>query len=494
MLKTITIYNDKLNRKNHRHNAFYVDKIHSYVHNDSGAFFGSLISQRRHGQQMERLLNAQLNQWRNNPKRKPLVLKGVRQCGKTWLLKEFGKQYYPDVAVFNFEETPSLCSIFEQDLDVKRILLELGIIRGKTIQPDKTLIILDEIQACDKALTSLKYFQENAPEYHIACAGSLLGIVLHENHSFPVGKVDFLTLYPMSFEEFLLAMDQGMLRGYISSMKLGQKISEPIANQLTNYLRQYFMIGGMPEVVRIWKETQDLAEAEKVQQAILSSYELDFAKHAPRTEFPKLNAIWASIPQQLSKPNSKFIFSHVKKGWRAKDLENALEWLIRAGLLHKVCLIEKPYFPLSSYADATSFKLYLCDIGLLRKLAGVPAQIILNSSNLYTEFRGAMTENYVLTEFVQSVTETLYYWNSGNTAEVDFVLQQGAEIVPVEVKSEKSVKSRSLAEYRNKYHPAYAVRTSMIPELNCSTLLNIPLFMIHTLPKWVSEQHNCMIF
>ena len=196
---------------------------------------------------MERLLNAQLNQWRNNPKRKPLVLKGVRQCGKTWLLKEFGKQYYPDVAVFNFEETPSLCSIFEQDLDVKRILLELGITRGKAIQPEKTLIILDEIQACDKALTSLKYFQENAPEYHIACAGSLLGISLHENQSFPVGKVDFLTLYPMSFKEFLLAMDQGMLTGYISSMELGQKISEPIANQLTNYLRQYFLIGGMPD-------------------------------------------------------------------------------------------------------------------------------------------------------------------------------------------------------------------------------------------------------
>ncbi len=437
---------------------------------------------------MERLLNAQLNQWRQNPKRKPLVLKGVRQCGKTWLLKEFGEQNYPDVAVFNFEENPSLCSIFEQDLDVKRILLELGVTRGKSIQPEKTLIILDEIQACDKALTSLKYFQENAPEYHIACAGSLLGIALHENQSFPVGKVDFLTLYPMSFEEFLIAMDQRMLTGYLASLKPGQNISEPIANQLTGYLRQYFMIGGMPEVVRTWKETQDLREIETVQQSIISSYELDFAKHAPRTEFPKLSAIWASIPQQLSKPNSKFIFSHVKKGWRAKDLENALEWLIRAGLLHKVCMIEKPCIPLSSYADATSFKLYLCDVGLLRKLAGVPAQVIWSSSDIYKEFRGAMTENYVLNELYKSATDTLYYWSSGNMAEVDFVLQQGAEIIPIEVKSEKSAKSRSLAEYRKKYNPMYAVRTSMVPELTNATLLNIPLFMISSLPRWIPKE------
>ena len=436
---------------------------------------------------MKRLLSAELNKWRQKSNRKPLVLKGVRQCGKTWLLREFGKQYYPDVATFNFEENPALCSIFDQDLDAKRILLELGIVRGKAIQPEKTLIILDEIQACGKALTSLKYFRENAPEYHIVCAGSLLGIALHEEQSFPVGKVDFLTLYPMSFEEFLMAMDQEMLAGYLDSLKPGQKISEPVANQLTGWLRQYFIIGGMPEVVRTWKETGELIEAERVQQAILLSYELDFAKHAPRTEFPKLNAIWTSIPQQLSKPNNKFMFSHVKKGWRAKELENALEWLIGAGLIHKVCLIEKPYFPLSSYADATSLKLYLCDIGLLRKLAGVPAQIIWNTSDLYTEFRGAMTENYVLTELIRSVADTLYYWNSGNTAEVDFVLQQGVEIVPIEVKPQKSIKSRSLAEYRKKYNPAYAVKTSMVPELSISTLLNIPLFMIHTLPKWISE-------
>ena len=437
---------------------------------------------------MERLLDARLNQWRQSSRRKPLVLKGVRQCGKTWLLKDFGKRNYTDVAVFNFEENPGLRGLFEQDLDVRRILLELGVVHGKALQPEKTLIILDEIQACDKALTSLKYFQENAPEYHIACAGSLLGIALHENQSFPVGKVDFLTMYPMSFEEFLIAMDQRMLADYQASLKLGQKIPEPVANQLTGFLRQYFMIGGMPEAVRTWRETQDISAAETVQQAILSSYELDFAKHAPRTEFLKLSAIWASIPQQLARPNSKFIFSHVKKGWRAKDLENALEWLIRAGLLYKVCLIEKPYIPLSSYADATSFKLYLCDVGLLRKLAGVPAQIIWGASDLYTEFRGAMTENYVLTELIKTSTDTLYYWNSGNTAEVDFVMQRGAEIVPIEVKSAKSVKSRSLAEYRKKYNPAYAIRTSMVPELTCAALLNIPLYMISALPRLIPEQ------
>ncbi|MBQ7486522.1 MAG: ATP-binding protein [Clostridia bacterium] len=439
---------------------------------------------------MERLLTEQLNQWRQNPRRKPLVLKGVRHCGKTWLLKAFGEQHYPDVAVFNFEENPGLCRIFEQDLCVKRILLELGITRGKAIQPGDTLIILDEIQACGKALTALKYFNENAPEYHIACTASLLWIAPHENQSFPVGKVDFLTLYPMSFEEFLIVMDQRMLTGYLASLELGQNISEPIASQLTSYLRQYFMIGGMPEVVRTWKETQDLTKAESVQQAIVSSYELDFARYAPHTEFPKLSAVWASIPQQLSKPNNKFIFSHVKKGWRAKDLANALEWLIRAGLLHRVCMIEKPYIPLSAYADVSSFKLYLCDIGLLRKLAGVPAEAIFSSSDLYKEFRDAMTENYVLTELLKTSADTVYYWTSGNMAEVDFVVQQGVEIVPIEVKSENSVKIRSLAEYRKKYNQAYAVRTSMVPELINATLLNIPLFMIHSLPRWVTEQHD----
>ena len=430
---------------------------------------------------MKRTISTQLVAWKNKPVRKPLVLKGVRQCGKTYILKAFATEQYADVAYFNFEETPGISQLFEQDCDVSRILIELGLFRGKTILPGETLVIFDEIQECSKALTSLKYFCENAREYHIACAGSLLGIAIHKDQSFPVGKVDFLTLYPMSFYEFLTATEGEQLADYLSDYKNGKTISEPIATKLTTALRQYYIVGGMPEVVETWRNTHEIEKVETVQQQILSGYELDFVKHASANEYPKLSAIWASIPQQLSKPNSKFIFSHVKKGWRAKDLEDALQWLASAGLVYKVCKIEKPYFPLSAYADASAFKLYLSDVGLLRRLAKVPPQIVLDTSALYTEFKGAMTENFILNELVKSVSEQPYYWTSGNQAEVDFVIQKDAEIIPIEVKSEKNIKARSLAEYRKKYAPRYAVVTSMKPDVGGTAVLNIPLYMIASL-------------
>ena len=279
---------------------------------------------------MKRTILTDLIAWKESPERKPLVLKGVRQCGKTYILNEFGRSQYEDVAYFNFEEMPSLAGIFEPDLDAKRILFELGLLRGSSILPRKTLLILDEIQACSKALTSLKYFCENAREYHVACAGSLLGIAIHNERSFPVGKVDFLTLYPMSFYEFLDALDDEALADHLRAFRKGDRLSEAVAGKLSSLLKQYYVVGGMPEAVATWCGTGDLAKVERVQQSILSSYELDFAKHAPSKDFPKLSAIWSSIPQQLSKPNSKFIFSHVKKGWRAKDLEDALQWLIRS--------------------------------------------------------------------------------------------------------------------------------------------------------------------
>ena len=427
---------------------------------------------------MKRDISAILLTWKEKTNRKPLVLKGVRQCGKTYTLKAFGRDHYRDVAYFNFEETKQLNSLFEQDYDVKRILFELGLFAGKTITPGDMLVIFDEIQECPRAITALKYFCENAPEYHVVCAGSLLGLAIHENQSFPVGKVDIQTLYPMSFYEFLEATGEDTLAEYLRSFQRGMTVSELIGGKVRSALRQYYVTGGMPEAVSTWCQTGSIEQVEAVQQDILSSYELDFAKHAPSREFPKLSAIWASIPLQLSKPNSKFIFSHVKKGWRAKDLEDALQWLIRAGLVYQIRKVEKPFIPLSAYADSTCFKLYLCDIGLLRRLARLPAQVVLDSSEIYTEFKGAMTENYVLGELVKHIDEQPYYWNSGNQAEVDFIVQCDAHIVPIEVKSENNVRARSLAEYRKKYEPPESVKTSMKDDVSGDAVRYIPLYLI----------------
>lgn len=427
---------------------------------------------------MERKLITQLAEWKEKTNRKPLILKGVRQCGKTYLLKEFGTRYYDSCAYFNFEENDALKKVFEKDYDTSRILFELGLYFGKTIEPGKTLVILDEIQECGRAITAMKYFCENAPDYHIVCAGSLLGIALQNQLSFPVGKVDFLTLYPMSFSEFLRAVAPEMLADFVDNFKKGDTVPAVIGEKLATFLRQYYVTGGMPEVVQDWCNNHNIEQVEAIQQAIINSYELDFAKHAPTKEFPKLTAIWRSIPEQLAKENTKFIFSHVKKGWRSKDLEDALEWLISAGLVYKVSKIERPFMPLSSYADDTSFKLYMSDVGLLRKLSKLPYEVVLDATPTYREFKGSMTENFVLCELLKSVDDTAYYWSSGNTAEVDFIIQGKTEIIPIEVKSERNVKARSLAEYRKKYSPKYAVKTSMKHDTDGVEVLNIPLYLI----------------
>ena len=437
---------------------------------------------------MQRDIACDLIKWKNKKKRKPLVVIGVRQCGKTYIIDSFGRKYYNEIASFNFEKQEALAGIFENDYDTDRIIFELGLFFGKTIKPEKTLIFFDEIQACSRAITSLKYFCENAPQYHIVCAGSLLGVKLSNKSSFPVGKVEFVTMYPMSFSEFVRANGEEMLADYISDFDASKTIPEAIGNKLSHLLRQYYVTGGMPEVVQTWCDTKDIEQVETKQQEIIDGYEFDFAKHAPIKDFPKLTAIWKSIPIQLAKENNKFIFGHVKKGWRAKDLEDALEWLINAGLVYKVCQIEKPFLPLSAYEKSTAFKLYLCDIGLLRKLSGVPYQVVLDSSSIYTEFKGAMTENYVLGELVKKVYETPYYWNSGNTAEVDFVIQSGSEIIPIEVKSEKNVKAKSLSVYRKKYHPNYAVKTSMKNDTSGKEILNIPLYIISSLNKFIIDK------
>ena len=438
---------------------------------------------------MIRLLMDKMKQWKERERRKPLIIKGVRQCGKTWLLREFGATFYEDVAYFNFEGNDALDERFQRDLDATRIITELGILRQKAIQPDKTLVIFDEIQFCNRALTALKYFCEDAPEYHIICAGSLLGLALSKPLSFPVGKVELLTLYPMSFLEYLLANGEELLCEHLRALKPDEQVSGLFADKLENYLRTYYIIGGMPEVVDTWLRTKDITQAEAVQQQIIDNYQLDFAKHAPAKDFPKLTAIWRSIPRQLAKENSKFIFSQVKKGWRAKDLEDALEWLIAAGLVYKVTKIEKPAVPLSAYADQTFFKLYLSDVGLLRKMANLAAGHILQKSAEYKEFKGALTENYVLNEMTNLFKHDWYYWKSDNTAEVDFVLQHELNIVPVEVKSERNNKAKSLAEYRKKYNPKISVKTSL-NNVAGAEVRQIPLYLLWQMKKYLSVSDN----
>ncbi|MCL4415757.1 MAG: ATP-binding protein [Actinobacteria bacterium] len=431
---------------------------------------------------MKRLIIDELSRWKNRKDRKPLILKGVRQCGKTYILNEFGRQNYDEVAYFNFEGNPVLAERFEQDLNPERIIVELGILSRKQIKSQTTLIIFDEIQFCNKALTSLKYFYEQSPQYHIVCAGSLLGIMLSKPLSFPVGKVDFLMLRPMSFYEFVLANDEQMLLDYLDKINVSTPVPQMFADKLITLLKTYYITGGMPEVVAKWIDTKDVSEVERIQDMILNSYELEFAKHAPAADFPKLSLIWKSIPDQLARENGKFIYGHVKPGARAKDLEDALQWLVSAGMVYKVCKIEKPAIPLSAYSNEGYFKLYLSDIGLLRRMSKLPAALIFEDSKLYIEFKGALTENYVLNELINLQSDVPYYWKSGNTAEVDFVVQFDEKIVPIEVKASVNVKARSLSVYREKYTPQVSIRTSMLNLKKDDGLLNIPLYML-----WATE-------
>jgi len=420
----------------------------------------------------------ELVKWKSRTDRKPLILKGVRQCGKTYILKAFGKKYYDEVAYFNFEGNPALAERFEQDLDPMRIIMELGILTKKLIKPQTTLVIFDEIQFCNKALTSLKYFYEQTPEYHIVCAGSLLGIMLSKPLSFPVGKVDFLTLRPMSFYEFVIANDEQMLLEHLEKANTSVPVPQIFADKLITLLKTYYVTGGMPEVVRKWIDTKDISEVERIQDIILNSYELDFAKHAPTTDFPKISLIWKSIPDQLAKENGKFFYGHVKPGARAKDLEDAMQWLVSAGMAYKVCKVEKPGIPLSAYSSVSHFKLYMSDVGLLRRMSRLPASAIFEDSILYSEFKGALTENYALSELINIQGEVPYYWKSGNTAEVDFVAQFDEKIIPVEVKASINVKSRSLGVYRKKYLPKVSIRTSMLNLKKDDDLVNVPLYML----------------
>ncbi|UUX92964.1 ATP-binding protein [Methanoplanus endosymbiosus] len=441
---------------------------------------------------MKRLIYGTLLEWKESEDRKPVILEGIRQCGKTWILKHFGEAEFKDVAYFNFEYDDRLQKVFDGDLNVSRIIKDLGILRNKSIRPKTTLLILDEIQICPRAITSLKYFCENLPGLHITAAGSLLGVAVAQmgkNISFPVGKVQMLKMYPLSFPEFLLAKDEELLYGYLSDLSHDEEISSAFTGRLEEAYREYLITGGMPEVVSSWINNHDIVAVETIQSEILSDYEKDFVKYASVSEFPKLTLIWNAIPAQLAKDNQKFIFSHVKHGMRARDLEDSLQWLISAGLIYKVGKIERPYIPVTTYADTTYFKIYFSDVGLLRRMSKFPADVVFDTSSLTADMRGILTENFVLTELIANGFQRPYFWKSGGIAEVDYIIQEGIDVIPVEVKSAKGTRSRSLTEYRKKYRPTVAIRTSLNNIARHSDeygeVLEMPLYLIWRLKAYI---------
>lgn len=423
---------------------------------------------------MKREAYSLLLNWKNRPDRKPLVIQGARQVGKTWLMREFGRREYEYTAYFNFENIRELHQIFKNGYDIDRILAALNILFGSVIDPQKTLIIFDEIQSCPEAITSLKYFNENNPEYSIFAAGSLLGVAMHQGVSFPVGKVEFLTLQPLNFHEFLRAM------GKIDLLQVLQKGDLPLIEifheQYIELLRQYYFIGGMPEVLNHFAENKDYYQARQLQQNILTAYENDFSKHAPVQQLPRIRMIWQSIVSQLTKENSKFIYTVLREGARAKDFELAIEWLKDAGLIHKVTRINKAGMPINAYASFSDFKIYFNDVGLLCAMANLTPEILLKENELFVEFKGAFSEQFVLQQLV-SKQYTGYYWKPENSqSEVDFVIQKDNQIIPIEVKSATNVKSRSLRVYYDKYQPKLCLRTSLVGYQKQEWMENIPLY------------------
>lgn len=411
---------------------------------------------------MERANIKKLINWKNKKNRKPLLVTGVRQCGKTYLLEEFGKREFSEVAYFNFDGNEGLKSLFEYDFDVERIIDELSsIVLGKKIIPGKTLVIFDEIQACPRAITSLKYFCENMQGLHVIAAGSLLGVALRtEGISFPVGKVDRLEMYPMNFEEFVIADGGKKYLDGIRKIPLDSEISSLFTIPLEKYLKNYYIVGGMPEAVQVWVDTHDYKEVEAVQDRILKDYADDFSKYTTPDTSTKIHLIWNSIPAQIAKENNKFIFSHVKAGARAKDLEDALSWLVNAGIAHKLHLVSTPELPLSGMADYTYFKVYMSDVGLLRRKAKINYRTILSGDSSYITFKGALTENYVFTQLLSLGIES-YFWRSKAEAEIDFITDYEGLLVPIEVKSADNTKAKSLHIFCNRFNPQMAIKTSL---------------------------------
>ncbi|MBN2730093.1 MAG: ATP-binding protein [Bacteroidales bacterium] len=425
---------------------------------------------------IDRKATKQLIDWKTKKNRKPLVLQGARQVGKTWLMKEFGKAHFSNIAYFNFEEQPDLKQLFEKNRNIPRLIENLSYVNGEPISPEETLIVFDEIQDCPDALNSLKYFYEKSPEYSVICAGSLLGVAMSRGASFPVGKVDFLTIHPITFSEFLSSADHELL-DYIENIDELNPIPDIFFNRLLDQFKAYFISGGMPEAVVALIGNKDMNETQTVLQNIIKAYTLDFSKYSSESDFHKINYIWSSLPSQLARDNKKFLYQAVKPGARAREYENALLWLENSGLVHKIYKVEKPALPLSAYRDLSAFKIYLDDVGVLRRLALLNPVAISEGNRLFTEFKGALSENYILQSLVAQFEEIPSYWTSGNMAELDFLLQIENEIIPVEVKSDVNVRSKSLAVYKKKYNPKIAVRYSLRNLKYNDGVLNIPMFM-----------------
>ena len=425
---------------------------------------------------MERSIYSSLKKWKDSPTRKPLILQGARQVGKTYILKEFGAREYSEVVYINCDDNNDMQNMFV-DYDVDRIIRSLSAISGVSIKPSTTLLILDEIQEVERGLASLKYFCEKAPEYHVAVAGSLLGITLHEGTSFPVGKVDMLYMYPMDFEEFLLAMGKEQLVELLRSNSWAALT--PLRGMLTELLRQYYFVGGMPEAVKTYVERGDIWEVRSIHSKIIDAYRNDMSKHVPKQQVQRINMVWNSIPSQLARDNKKFIYGALRKGARANDFEIAIQWLVDSGLVHKVHRISKPVVPLKFYEDMSSFKLFLLDCGLLGALSETPPEQILIGDNVFEEYKGAFTENYVLQQ-LKSLPRTFvyYYSNDNSTLEIDFVVQHEAHVIPIEVKAEENLRAKSLRQFVTDNSGLHGVRFSMSDYREQDWLTNVPLWAV----------------
>ena len=418
--------------------------------------------------------------WKNSPYRKPLILKGVRQVGKTWVLKEFGKLYYKNIAYFNFDENKEYKQFFETTKSVERILQNLMLASGQKIEAENTLIIFDEVQDCPEVINSMKYFCENAPQYHVACAGSLLGITLAKPSSFPVGKVNFMQINPMNFTEFLLANGDENLAKYIEQIDKIEPIPDAFFNPLYEKLKMYYVTGGMPESVLMWAKARDVNAMQETLFEIITAYERDFAKHPNVSEFPKISMIWNSIPSQLARENKKFLYKVVKNGARAREYEDALQWLVSAQLVYKIYRSTAPSLPIAAYDDVSAFKIYLTDVGLLRRLAQLSPTAFSEGNRLFTEFKGALTENYVLQALLTQFEVMPRYWSQTNPPyEVDFLIQRDNDIFPIEVKSEANINSRSLKKFKELFpnQTKLRIRFSLNNLKLDDDMLNIPLFM-----------------
>lgn len=426
---------------------------------------------------MKRCAMQDLVRWKNSENRKPMILKGARQVGKTWLMKEFGRLHFSKVAYITFYNNQRMKRVFDDDYDIRRIIMNINIETRMEVTPQDTLIIFDEIQEAPRALESLKYFCENASEYAVIAAGSLLGVAIHEGVSFPVGKVDTLELYPMSYREFLEAMDETALADLLTQKDY--RLISDFRDKYIFWLKNYYYVGGMPEIVQFFSQHKDYVRVRQMQNAILEQYEDDFDKHATSGDLARIRMVWNSIPMQLAKENKKFFFGQIKSGARMKDFEIAIEWLLDCGLIKKVYRVRKPAMPLKAYIDFSAFKLFLLDIGLLGALSELDAESILEGNSMFTEFKGALTEQYVLQQIVSDTGYIPYYFASESaTYEMDFMVQKGRDIVPVEVKAEENLQAKSLKVYCQKYMPNYAVRVSMSDYREQDWVVNIPLYAI----------------